>query len=107
MKLAQAIPTYTDPSGNAPAQLSDFEAVFGNLLYYVLAFAGVVIFIMFLMGGFKWLTSAGNPKNVESARNTLTYAVVGLLVIVLSYIILVIIRSITGAQVTNFRVTIP
>lgn len=107
MKLAQLLPNYTDPTGNTPAQISDFEALFARLLYYILGFAAIVVFVMFLLGGFKWLTSAGNPKNVESARNTLTYAVVGLIVILFSYIILVLINTITGAPVTNFTVTVP
>lgn len=106
MKLAQ-LPPYSDPTGQAPARISDFEALFGRLLYYILAFAAVVVFIMFLLGGFKWLTSAGNPKNVESARNTLTYAIIGLIVILFSYIVLVFINKITGAPVLNFTVTIP
>ena len=105
MKLAQA-PTYIDQTGNTPAQISDFEAVFGNILVYIIGFAGIVIFIMFLIGGFKWLTSAGNPKNIESAKNTLTYAIIGLLVIILSYIVLVLINTVTGANVLDFRVTL-
>ena len=108
--LAQ-LPPYKHPqvgtSPAPPAELSDLEAVFARLLYYVIGFAAIAVFIMFLLGGFKWLTSAGNPKNVEAARNTLTYAVVGLVVILLSYLILVLINTITGAPVLNFSVLIP
>lgn len=41
-----------------------------------------------LLGGFKWLTSEGDKKNLESARDTIIWAVVGLLLVFLAFLII-------------------
>ena len=89
--------------------LQGFECIFGNLVGALLGLAGIIFFMMFIVGGFKYITSAGNPKNAESANKTLTYAVMGLVFVAVSFLILVIIDTITGPEVnvTNFRVFIP
>jgi hypothetical protein len=57
---------------------------------------------MLILGGFKYLTSGGNPENAASAQKTITYAILGIVLIALSYLILLIIQTITGANVTQF-----
>lgn len=90
--------------GAAPAQLSQLEDVFGNVVTSLLALGGIVLFIMLLSGGFKYLTSGGDPKAVEGAQKTLTFAIGGLVMLAGSYIILKIISTFTGADVTNFLI---
>ncbi len=80
--------------------------VYGNLVQAALGFAGIVLFILLLLGGFKYITSGGDPKAVESAQKTLTYAIGGLILIILSYLILVLIGAITGVKVTEFNVVL-
>lgn len=85
--------------GAAPAQLSQLETVFGSVVTSLLALGGIVLFLMLLSGGFKYLTSGGDPKATEGAQKTLTYAIGGLAMLAGSYIILNIISSFTGAAV--------
>lgn len=89
------------------ATISDLQVVFKNVVGDLLGLAGIVLFIVLLMGGFKYMTSGGDPKAVDSAQKTITYAIGGLLVILLSFLILVLIQTITGVQVTNFSVALP
>ena len=86
------------------AQLQDLEGVFGNVVSVVLGLAGIVLFIMLLLGGFSYITSGGDPKKVESARNTLTYAIGGMIFIALAYLILKFIEVFTGVPVTEFKI---
>ena len=65
----------------------------------------VILFLMLLTGGFKYLTSGGDPKATEGAQKTLTYAIGGLVLLAGSYMILNIIKTFTGADVTNFVIT--
>ena len=44
---------------------------------------------------------------LAGAQKTITYAVLGLILILVSYLILVLIEKITGISVTNFRITLP
>lgn len=84
--------------------IKGFEVVFNNIVTIALSFAGVAVFIMFLVGGFKYLTSGGDPKAVEEAQKTLTFAIGGLILIALSFLILVFIKNFTGVDLTNFTI---
>lgn len=53
-----------------------------KVVHLVALVAGVAAVIVIIIGGFKYVTSDGNPQNIQSARNTILYAVVGLVVIV-------------------------
>lgn len=86
------------------ATISDLEVMIQNVIGYVLGFAGVVLFVMLIIGGFKFITSGGDPKAVEGARKTLTSAIFGLIIILISYLILVFISKITGVDVINFKI---
>lgn len=89
------------------ATIKDFETIFGGVVKAAVAFAGVVLFVLLIVGGFKYITSGGDPKATESAQKTITYAVGGLVLILLSYLILVLIKTITGVDVTQFVVFQP
>jgi hypothetical protein len=89
-----------------PATFAQLGDVFNNLVSAILGFAGITLFILLVLGGFKFITSGGDPKAIEGARNTLTYAIIGLVVLLLSYLVLVLIKQITGAPVTEFNLTI-
>lgn len=88
----------------APASLGDLEKVFGNVVKDALGLAGIVLFIMLLFGGLKYITAGSDPKAAEGAQKTITYAIGGLILILLSFLILVLIKTITGVDVTNFTV---
>jgi len=79
------------------ATLKCLPAVFRLGLDALLLFAGVAALFFIIFSGIKFLTSGGDPKQVEGARKTMTYAIVGLVVILLSFFIINIIADITGA----------
>ena len=83
---------------NGVATLKGFEGVFANVVSAILALAGIAFFAMLLMGGFKYLTAGGEAPKIESAKKTLTYAVLGMTFIALSFLILQIIGSFTGVE---------
>ena len=84
--------------------LKCLEAVFYNLLKVAVSLVTLSLFIMLLVGGFKYLTSAGDPKATEGAKSTMTYAIIGLVVIIASYLILRVIESFTGLKLTEFTI---
>lgn len=86
------------------ATIEDLGVLFERIVGYILGFAGIVLFILLIMGGFKYITSGGDPKAVEGAKKTLTYAIGGLIVILFSFLILIIIGKITGVDVTSFNI---
>lgn len=48
---------------------------------------GVVSVIMIIIGGLKYITSSGDSNNVTSAKNTILYAIIGLIVVALAQFI--------------------
>lgn len=94
MKLAVA--------GPEAVQLFELETVFGNTVTAILGLAGIALFLMLLVGGFKFITSGGDPKGVEAAKKTLTYAVGGLVLVASAYLILLFIAEFTDAPILNF-----
>lgn len=45
---------------------------------------GIVAVIMIIVGGFKYITSGGDSGNISSAKNTIIYAVIGLVIVALA-----------------------
>jgi hypothetical protein len=45
---------------------------------------GIVAVIMIIVGGFKYITSGGDSGNITSAKNTIVYAVIGLVIVALA-----------------------
>lgn len=87
------------------ATIKGLECAFGNFISVILALSGIVLFLMLVVGGFRYLVSGGDPKAVESAKGTLTQAIVGLVILVLAFLILKLIEAITNVPVTQFKVT--
>lgn len=68
--------------------------IFSALLPYVFALAGLMLFGAIIWSGFQFLTSGGDPKKTEEAKGCLTSAVVGFLIIFLSWWIIQILEII-------------
>jgi heme O synthase-like polyprenyltransferase len=65
---------------------------------WAIGLASLVAMFFIIFGGFKFLTSGGDPKQVEGARKTLTYAIIGLILIFLAFAIIKLVGTITGAN---------
>ena len=81
---------------NGVATLKCIPAVFQNVVNGLLIFSGIVAVFMILYAGYKYISAGGDPKQADSARNTLTYAVIGLVIILISFFIVNFISGITG-----------
>lgn len=68
-------------SSNLFAQGGVFQTVSSVLIFLV----GAVAVIFLIIGGLRYVVSNGNEKNVEAAKNTILYAIIGIVVAVVSY----------------------
>lgn len=48
---------------------------------------GVVAVIMIIVGGFRYITSGGDSNNISGAKNTIIYAIIGLIIVALAQFI--------------------
>lgn len=84
-------------SGNfAVAKIQGLECLFKNVVTVVATLAGLALLMMLISGAIKYLTSGGDPKAAEAAKGTLTYAILGLILIVAAYLILSFLSAFTG-----------
>ncbi len=85
--------------------IRSLESVFNNLISIAIGLVGLITFIMILIGGFKYLSSAGDSKKTEVAKATITQGIIGLVLTVAAYFILLAISRFTGAEsILNFTV---
>jgi len=79
------------------ATLSCIPAIFSNVVKGFLLFAGTIAVIFIIYGGIRFITSGGDPKNVAGARQILTYAIAGLIIVLLSFAIVYLIGYLTNS----------
>lgn len=94
-----------------PAKLPDvptiqnFEDLFGNVISMAMALGGIVLLIMLLIGGFNLITAGAEAQKAEAAKKTITYAILGMVLVAVSYLILTLISNFTGVQgILKFQV---
>lgn len=67
--------------------VTDIRIIIGRIINAFLGIIGAVALFMFVLGGYRWLISAGNANQVEAGKKTLVWATLGLLVVFSSYLI--------------------
>ena len=68
-----------------PADLFGDTGVFAQITTILLFIIGAVAVIMLIIGGFRYIISAGDASKVQGAKNTILYALVGIVVAILAY----------------------
>ncbi|MCB9801833.1 MAG: hypothetical protein H6774_01970 [Pseudomonadales bacterium] len=53
-----------------------------------MAIAALLVFVYLIWGGIEWITSGGDKGKTESARNKITAAIIGLIILAASYALL-------------------
>jgi hypothetical protein len=81
------------------ATIQGLQCLIANVFSIAITVIGFAGFVMMIVASFRWLVSGGNSKNTETARNTFTYAVIGLVVALSAFIVLNLISAFTGVTV--------
>lgn len=64
------------------------ETTFPEILQVVFGIAGAIAVIVIMLAAFRYITSQGNPQETAQAKNTIVYAVVGLLICIGAFAII-------------------
>jgi hypothetical protein len=70
-----------------------FGGWIARMLNIILIVAVLIVFLFLIWGGFEWITSGGDKGKLESARNRITQAVIGLIVLAASTAILILVQD--------------
>ncbi len=80
-----------------PSELLGSHGIFTNITNTILYIVGAISVIMLIFGGIKYAISAGDAKKVTDAKNTILYAIIGLIITILSYSIVNFVLNVVGA----------
>lgn len=69
---------------------------------FMVAFLTAFLFVM--TGGFYWITSGGDKNNLEHARNKITHAIIGLIVVASTWAIAVIVGKFVGLDIGHLPI---
>jgi hypothetical protein len=67
-----------DPPTLEGGQLAD---IVDKVLEYLFPIAGIIALIFIIQGGYMWIISGGDPSKVKQAQGTLTWAILGLVIV--------------------------
>lgn len=80
-----------------PLQTVDVSIIIGNIIKGGMGVVGSITLLVFVAGGFMWLTSAGNQEQIKKGSQTMLWATIGLFIIFSSYAILNLVLGGLGA----------
>ncbi len=76
-----------------PVGKQDLGGVLVSVVNALLIFAGAVAVLFLIIGGFRYVISTGNEQQVEGAKKTILYAVLGLIVIFVAFVLVQLIET--------------
>lgn len=71
----------------AEANVAQVENFIRSIIKVVAGLAGLVATGFFVVGGFVYITSSGNPERLDRAKRTLTYSAIGLAIVIAAFVI--------------------
>ena len=87
------------PSNLAGGETSIVKRAINLMLYGI----GVLSVVMLIFGGFRYIVSGGKKESVTNAKNTILYAIIGLLIAIFSYALVnfIVMTAIGGGSTTD------
>lgn len=65
----------------------------------LLIISALLAFIFLILGGIQWITSGGDKAGMEAARNKITHAIVGLIIVGASWAIMILVQQFLGINI--------
>jgi len=93
------INSVTLPTDPLASKFSDVGSIVTTLLPYVYVVAGLILLVMLIAGGITLMTAAGNPDKIKSGYGRITSALVGFLIIFISFIVAQLVEIIFGVAI--------
>ncbi len=70
-----------------PAGVSNVENFIRSVIQVVAGLAGLVATGFFVAGGFTYITSSGNPEQLDKAKRTITWSAIGLAIVIAAFVL--------------------
>lgn len=77
------------------------SSIISTAIAAVLAIAGIIFFFMLIIGGVQWILSGGDKTNTENARNRITSALIGLVIVFAAFAIIQLLDAVFGVSILD------
>lgn len=67
-----------------PLKACSFEDLIGRIINFIFAVSLVLTPLMIIIAGFYFITAAGNPEKIKTAKDIILYTIIGLVIVLLS-----------------------
>ena len=86
------------PTDPLESKFSSPADIIGQLLPFIYVVAGLILLLMLISGGIELMTSAGNPDKTKAGYGKISAALIGFLIIFVSYMVAKIVEEILGVS---------
>ena len=95
LAYARLATAQTNPSDDLFVDLGNnsFENLASVIASFLIGLCGIVAVLYLIIGGYQYLTSGANPDLAKRGAKTVTHAIIGLIIVILSYIIVQVVVS--------------
>jgi hypothetical protein len=88
-------------SGDSEIVGAQTNKVLSGIIGFLTVCAGLWFGIQMILGGYDWINSGGDKGKLETARNKIVYAIIGMVIVVAAYIIIGLIATLLGINILN------
>ncbi len=88
-------------------KITEIGTLISALVGTILIVAALLAFLYLILGGISWITSGGDKAAMETARNKITHAIVGLIIVGAAWAIMILIQNFLGVTIIGGAVNLP
>ena len=86
---------------NMPKGAGGFARYIAIIWQVLVIFGGLAVLLLIIWGAFDWIMAGGNAERLKSAKDKISNGILGLAILVLSFLIVKLISAITGLDILN------
>jgi hypothetical protein len=88
-------------------KVGDIGKLISAVVGLLLILAGILAFLYLILGGIQWITSGGDKAGMETARNKITHAIVGLIIVGAAWALMILVQNFLGVTIIGGTLTLP
>jgi hypothetical protein len=91
----------------ANIKIGDVGSLISALVGTLLIIAALLAFFYLILGGIQWITAGGDKAGMEAARNKITHAIVGLIIVGAAWAIMLLVQNFLGVTIIGGTLNFP
>ncbi len=88
-----------NPATSGTTAMEQVTGAVSSVVGFMTVLAGIWFLFQLLIGGYEWISSSGDAKKLEAARNRLSHGFVGLIIIVAAWALLAVVGQFLGFDI--------